>query len=289
MAKALIILLLVTSHHLSGQSLLNGDFNQRRILIYTEHPVTDTSQWDTLHFPIDVRATEDCYRLTTNLNSEHCRSTPGCIAMTPFYISSGFLGSSCVMLELNEPLKAGTSYVITAYLKPLNVNNHYPPNVNFGIKLSSVSIAPPSPQIILRDPWRKELDSLTGVIEYIPWQSFRGTTNNPLDCPDWNKYEFIFTSNGGERYAYISIFGKIPEHTLWDVRSRITRLARQYNDRHNPKRIRKTIIKLRELFPFWPPEEVSDLELVYLASSWRYTIIADASFLIDDVSIAIKK
>lgn len=284
-----LIHLIIVIGPVHGQSFLNENFNQASIAIHTEHPITDTVQWDTLRFPINVRATEDCYYMTTSMNGQDCRSTPGCLMMTPFYISSGFIGSSCAMLELNEPLDSGTTYVITAYIKPAGALSEYPPHVEFGFKFSSASIAPPLPQIIMRDPWRIELDSIPGTVRYIPWRSLRRDKGNPFACLDWSKQEFQFTGQGGEQYVYISIFGDIPQYDLWDVRKQITRLVHQYNRRHDPKRLAKTILKLRALFPFWPPEEVSDLELVFLASSWRYTAIADATYLIDDVSIRIKE
>lgn len=281
-----ITLALVTMS-MHGQSFRNGSFDQMSSVIKTEHPVTDTIQWDTLQFPVQVRATEDSYYMTTYMNDQYCRSTPGCLVMTPFYISSGFIGSSCIMLELDKSLDSGITYVITVYLKPTCGIPEYPPHAKFGFKISSASIAPPLPQFILRNQWRTDLDSIPGIVRYFPWQSLRRETSDPFACPNWHKQEFKFTSQGGERYAYISIFGDIPQYDLWDVRKQIVRLVHQYNRRHDPQRIAKTILKLRALFPFWPTEEVSDLELISIASSWRYTTIADATYLIDDVSIRI--
>lgn len=273
---------------LNGQSFLNGDFNQVNISIQTEHPITDTSQWDTLRFPTNIRATEDCYYMTTTINPKYCRSMPGCLLMTPFYISSGFVGTSCVMLELDEPLDSGITYVINAYIRPTGEFPEYPPHTKFGFKVSSASIVPPLPQFIMRDKWRTELDSIPGIIQYIPWGLLKRQKGDSFACPNWTKLEFTFTSQGRERYVYISIFGDIPQYNLWDVRKQIAKLVNQYNRRHNPDKIAKTMLKLRTLFPFWTPEEISDLELVFLASSWRYTTISDATYLIDDVSIRVK-
>jgi len=211
------------------------------------------------------------------------------LGFTPYSIVGAIKpATSCIMLELDQPLERGKKYTLGVYIKPLCAYRSYPPHPNFGIKISETSIAETPYTRIFGNGWRPALDSVPGTVHYFNPKALRCEANGPFMCPDWEAHEFVITATGGERYIYLSIFGNIPSVNLWDLEKRIKKLVHQYDSSHNARRSSKAMAELRTIFP-WSSDEVPNVELAFFASTWRYQAVADATYLIDDVSIRIKE
>lgn len=267
------------------QRVTNGDFNQFDTIVNVLSPM-DSIPADTVYRAQDVRQTE---WVTLHMDDKgECHSSPACIVFSPFSIAYGGISSSCLMLELDRPMVVGKLYTITVQIKPICAYRSYPPHPKFGIKLSDISIAETPYTRILGSGWRTALDTIPGTIRYFDPKALRCEAKDSFTCPDWEKYDFDIVATRGERYIYLSVFGEIPATNLWDDQKKIRRLVHQFDRGHSAKRSSKAMSKLRTYFP-WPPDEVSNIELAFFASTWGYQAITDATYLIDDVSITIKE
>ena len=283
----LIIASLVAENDSHGQTIMNGNFDVQKTII-TELPGVAENDVirDTLTYPVHIKANTILSQLSSRMPPDACRSQPGCITMTPYFVGAMPSSSSFIMLELNEPLHSDKTYVLSLYIKPICTCRSYPPHPHFGVKVSPYSVVDGIGMRVLRDKWMVTLDTIPGTVHYFNPMTLRCEDIGSFTCPDWGKHEFEIVGTGSERYIYLSIFGERPTINLLDSEKRIKKLVRRFNKSHSVQRSSKAISELRTFFP-WPPDEVSDVELVFFAATWKYQVISDAAYLIDDVSIRV--
>jgi hypothetical protein len=276
-----IFILLIFAMHTSifAQVVINGDFETQQKQMWSaeyyseERPI----KIDTLLSPAHVLLSSEVVYIRDSTN-QICHSSSGCILICPFELDHIYFNYGLVGLHLNSSLDSNVEYNVSFNIRLYkHFELSYPNHPNFSLKFTKQII--PSKKSKLSSVEVREIDAQDGLIINFPIIELELIDTN------WIEMTTQIIASGGENIFYIGVFPRHNDEKWLENKNERKRLCIKYMNAKNDVKKKKYLLRLRQLFYFWPVDYLTDDELINTALNLENRKYNSPFFLLDNIRI----